>query len=74
MKKQNPETLQEWQSAVDMAHFLLSLEAARQYGLVKGGPAVHVLRCQEILRLGKDKGIEPRPGAIEEILAANAHG
>jgi hypothetical protein len=69
----DPKTLEQWQEAMDMAHFLLSLESARRYGLVKGGPEVNVVRCLEIIQLGREKGMEPRPGAVEQILAANIH-
>lgn len=34
----DPETLDEWQNAVDAADALLRLEAARMYGLVTGAP------------------------------------
>lgn len=63
----NPETKAEWQDAVDHAHWALSLDAGRQYGLIVGGPDVNIERCSEILRLGEAKGIVPTPGCIERI-------
>jgi len=38
----------------------LLLDSARQYGLVTGGPEIDVERCEEILTLGKARGIEPK--------------
>ncbi len=48
------------------------IEAARQYGLVKGGPKVNVKRCEELLKLGRSRGFTPRQEAIQEIVAALA--
>lgn len=61
-------TKREWQDAVDAAHGALALDAARQYGLVTGGPAVHVERCQQILTRGKARGIMPAPDATERFV------
>lgn len=56
----DPVTREEWQEAVDAAHFLLCLESARQYGLVEGGPEVDIERCVEIIDKGKAQGYEPK--------------
>jgi hypothetical protein len=61
----DPQTPIEWQTAVDAAEANLVLDAARQYGLVKGGPGVNVERCQEILRRGALKGIVPAADCAE---------
>lgn len=64
-----PETPEQWQEAVDLAHGFLAIESCRQYGLVTGGPRANVSRCEEILTLGKERGIAPREGAIETVAA-----
>jgi hypothetical protein len=52
----DPQTAADWQAAVDAADFLLSLDSARRYGLVSGGPAVNVLRCEAVIREGRARG------------------
>jgi hypothetical protein len=64
-----PKTREDWQLAVDAADAALSLNAARQYGLVKGGPGVNVDRCVEILNQGRRRGIIPSPDSIERFVA-----
>ncbi len=56
---QNPTTREEWQLAVDAAKALVLIDAARAYGLIRGGPAVDVERCCEILDGGAARGIFP---------------
>jgi hypothetical protein len=48
------------QELVDGAAFLLLIDAARQYGLVTGGPEVDVERCDAALRVGRQRGLAPR--------------
>lgn len=55
--EQDPETPEEWQAAVDMAHFYLCLDAARRYGLISGGPEIDVDRCEDILERGQARGV-----------------
>jgi hypothetical protein len=64
-----PQSPEEWQDAVDGAHALLALDAARQYGLVTGGPVINQERCARMLRRGAARGITPRPDALERFLA-----
>ncbi len=64
----NPRTREEWQEAADAAHVLLTIDAARQYGLIEGGPECNQKRCVEILRLAKRRGIAPRKDCIERAL------
>jgi helix-turn-helix protein len=59
MTMHNPQTVDEWQAAVDGADFLLLIDSARQYGLIEGGPKANVDRCVEILTRGVDLGIFP---------------
>jgi hypothetical protein len=66
----DPVTPYEWQLAIDMAHGALSLDSARLYGLVTGGPVVNVERCQEILVKGKAAGYCPSRDSVEKFVAA----
>lgn len=61
-----PQTTQEWQEAVDIAHVWLLVDSARQYGLVTGGPEIDVNRCLELLEQGRQQGILPSPDAISQ--------
>jgi hypothetical protein len=54
-----PITDHDWQLAVDAAHALSSIEAAREYGLIIGGPTIDLVRCAEILQEGATRGITP---------------
>lgn len=63
----DPVTPKEWQTAVDAAHGSLALAAARDYGLVTGGPVVNVERCNQILERGAEMGVTPSPDAIERF-------
>lgn len=69
-----PETAGQWQEAVDIAHAALALDAARQYGLVEGGPKVNVERCQEMLERGARTRIYPRADATDRFLRALLRG
>jgi hypothetical protein len=53
-----------------MAEACLQLESARQYGLVVGGPVIHVDRCVELLDRGRTLGHEPCAGLIDAALQA----
>lgn len=64
----NPHNKAEWQDAVDAAEACLLLESARLYGLVEGGPAVDVKRCEEILRRGRQLGVAPAADCVERFL------
>jgi len=65
-----PQTVEEWQEAVNAARALLALDAAREYGLVTGGPVFDVKRAAEILDLGKARGITPTDDAVEQFVAS----
>jgi hypothetical protein len=69
MRKAFPRNKRQWQNAVDVAHTLLALDAAHQYGLVTGGPKIDIDRCIEILERGKQKGVEPSPTAIDMMIS-----
>ena len=65
-----PNTPEEWQTAVDAADALLRLDAARTYGLVTGGPEVDAERCWELIyRAQEEHGIQPSEDAVERLLA-----
>jgi hypothetical protein len=63
-----PQTEVEWQIAVDAANALLRIDAARQYGLIVGGPAIDVDRCVELLERGAAQGTVPRRESVEEYV------
>ena len=63
-----PTTPQEWQEAADLAYGLLALEAARQYGLVTGGPTVNAARAHELLARAAERGITPDDDAVEAVM------
>lgn len=64
--KREPKTAEEWQDAVDAANYLLCLDAARQFGLVTGGPTINAKRCRELLDRGRERGVIPYSDAPEE--------
>lgn len=66
-KHTHPRTPEQWQEAVDLAEFYLHLDAARKYGLVKGGPEVDVARCEQLLARGARKGYKPSDGCVQRI-------
>jgi glycine/serine hydroxymethyltransferase len=58
-----PKTTHDWQMAVDAAEALLSIDGARMYGLITGGPRINKLRCLAILEEGRKRGIKPAKDA-----------
>jgi hypothetical protein len=64
------ERAEEWQEAVNVAELYLLLASARQYGLIEGGPPIHIERCEELLRRGKQQGFQPQSvGELATLLA-----
>jgi hypothetical protein len=57
----DPQTPDEWQEVADAADFLLLLDAARQYGLIAGGPVANVDRCVALLERAAARGVFPSP-------------
>ena len=55
----DPTTPEEWQMAVNLAHFFLCIDSARQDGLIEGGDVFDILRCEDVLARGKAMGIVP---------------
>ena len=64
----NPRTPEEWQEAVDLANFGLIVDAARQYGLITGGPVFALKRCNDLLARGAKKGFRPQKGSEDKLL------
>lgn len=58
----DPETPEEWQKAVNSARLLMELTKLQRLGLLEG-PQANTARCEEILRRGRERGIEPEPMA-----------
>lgn len=44
----------------------LRLEAARQYGLVTGGPEVDEDRCEDVLAYARERGIAPSQDEVDD--------
>jgi len=68
MKTHDPSTPAEWQEAADLAHVYLLIDSARKYGLINGGPKrIDLDRCEKLLKRAKNRGIVPRPDAVERF-------
>ncbi len=67
--RDDPQTPEQWQSAVDAAHGFIMIDSARRYRLITGGPSVNLARCEEILRRGRGMGIQPSPDAVDRLVA-----
>lgn len=70
----DPKNAREWQEAVDLAETLLLIAAARDYGLIAGGPAINVDRCDQIRNAGARRGVVPDPDAVRAIVQTYARG
>ena len=68
----DPRTREEWQEAVDLAEAAVRIDSARKYGLVAGGPAIDVARCETILTQGKLRGFAPIEAHVERCVLAFA--
>jgi hypothetical protein len=66
----DPDTLDEWRTAVTLAEVLLELESARLYGLIRGGPTVDGERCRALLAQGRARGVVPRAADVNAATAA----
>lgn len=64
----DPATPAEWRAAVATAEACLRLDAAKQYGLVVGGPVVNVDRCVALLEAGRARGVMPTSGEIDDAI------
>jgi len=68
----DPRTREEWQEAVDLAEAALRIDSAKKYGLITGGPAIDVGRCETILAQGKLRGLAPIEAHVERYVLAFA--
>lgn len=59
MNPVDPKTPEEWQEAVNLAEFYLTLDSCKQYGLVTFEPEIQVDRCAQIITMGKEIGVVP---------------
>jgi hypothetical protein len=62
-----PQSTEDWQTAVDAAHVMLTLDSMKQYGLIDGGPKTDLARCRAFLSLGSALGYAPAADAFEQI-------
>jgi hypothetical protein len=70
MTRRWPHSPQEWRDAAACADVLLAVDAARQYGLITGGPTIDVRRCVDLLARAKAQGIAPTADEKTHALAA----
>lgn len=56
-----PQSDQEWQYVADLAELCQSLDAARMFGLVEGGPTINEVKCDWFLDAAARRGITPAP-------------
>lgn len=68
----SPRTPGEWQQAMDFAQAALEIDAAREYGLIQGGPTVRVARCRRLLARGARPGYAPRAVTLDGYIRALA--
>lgn len=62
----DPQTPADWQAAADAAEQLLRMSAAQRFGLVEGGPAIDVARCEQLLATAGRKGFVPQAQAVAQ--------
>lgn len=68
MAGHDPQTPEQWQEAMDAAHAVVLVEAARRLGFIAGGPTVNLERCAEILAGGKDRGYSAERTGVYDFL------
>ena len=66
----DPRTTAEWQDAVDAAIGMRAIADCKMYGLIEGGPVINVKRCDEIIRRGMARGIQPSASSADLVRAA----
>lgn len=59
MEARDPQTPEEWQTAVNCADFHLCLDAAVKYGICETDVEADLDRCEEIIRRGALLGYHP---------------
>lgn len=68
VQRRDPRTREEWQQAVDAAAGARAIADCMLYGLLTGGPAIAIGRCDEILERGAKQGIKPSRPVIDLAL------
>jgi hypothetical protein len=61
----DPQTTADWRLVLAVAHACLALDAARQYGVVVGGPTIDVRRCEELIAGGLAIGLRVTKDEID---------
>lgn len=63
MTPRDPQTPDEWRSAVNAARWAILVDSARQHGLITTNLVVDVDRCLALLERGAAAGYTPAPDA-----------
>lgn len=58
----------ELRQAALLARVSLLLASARAYGFVDGGPDVDVDRCEEVIEVAREAGMEPTDDEVDAAL------
>jgi hypothetical protein len=74
----DPQTPEDWRRAAVLATVALLFDAARQYGLIVGGPVIDTDRCEDLITRAKAQGIVPTDAevsaATDEFIRGLARG
>lgn len=62
-----PRTLAEWQYAADLAELALSLDAAKQFGLIEGGPVVNCDACADLIEAAAERWHRTRSSSVAAV-------
>ena len=65
-----PRTAAEWRDVATLAEVLLRVDAARQYGLIVGGPTINVARCATLLKRAQRRGIVVLASELDAAITA----
>jgi len=76
-RPQDPQSQAQWREAATLARAYLLIDAAKTYGLMVGGPAIDVDRCERVLEQARARGVEvpdehAEAAALELIAQHNA--
>jgi hypothetical protein len=67
---QDPEAIEDWQLAVNLAQALISIDLASRYGRMDIDPKCNIQRCEDLLSRGKSLGVEPIGRQVDTIIRA----
>lgn len=68
----DPQSLDEWQEAADAAYAMLLIDAARNFGIIVGGPQVNRERAEWILDEAAKLEIKPVSNVIDKFFRRRA--